>query len=65
MAGRCNACELWRQRHTGQRWVGDGLSARVTGGVTVTKSRSRSLTVGGLGADYRVWTAKGRVFLPF
>ncbi len=50
-------------------WVGDGLSARVTGGVSVAKAGGGTVAlggeVGGLGAHYKVWTVNGRVFWPF
>lgn len=50
-------------------WIGDGLSARVTGGVTVAQSRGGGVALGGelggLGADYKVWSVNGRVFWPF
>jgi hypothetical protein len=50
-------------------WIGDGLSARVTGGVSVAKAGGGTVAVGGevggLGAEYKVWTVNGRVFWPF
>jgi autotransporter-like protein len=49
--------------------IGDGWSARVTGGVAYTAAGGASLSLGGeyggLGAAYKVWTAKVLGTLPF
>ena len=49
--------------------IGDGWSARVTGGVAYTAAGGASLSLGGeyggLGAAYKVWTANARGTLPF
>ena len=50
-------------------WIGDGLSGRVTGGVTAGKTGGGSVAIGGelggLGANYNVWSLNGRVLWPF
>jgi hypothetical protein len=45
----------------------DGWSGRITGGVTRIGSGTLALGVehGGLGADYKLWTASGRLNVPF
>jgi hypothetical protein len=47
----------------------DGLSARATAGLKFTDSRGRTLIlggeVGGLGAEYKVWTGAARLAWPF
>jgi hypothetical protein len=49
--------------------IGDGWSARLTGGVTMTKASGAGVSLGGeyggLGANYEVWSASGRVIWPF
>jgi hypothetical protein len=49
--------------------IGDGWSGRVTGGVTFTQKDGASVALGGeyggFGANYKIWTASGRVFWPF
>jgi hypothetical protein len=49
--------------------IGNGWSARVTGGIAYTTAGGASLSLGGeyggLGADYKVWTASARGSLPF
>jgi hypothetical protein len=49
--------------------IGDGWSGRVTGGVTFTQKGGASVALGGeyggFGANYKIWTASGRVFWPF
>jgi hypothetical protein len=49
--------------------IGNGWSARATGGLAYTTVAGASLSLGGeyggLGADYKVWTASARGSLPF
>ena len=49
--------------------IGTGLSGRVTSGISWTWHGGGTLAVGaeygGLGADYKVWTANGRATWPF
>ncbi|MCK9915212.1 Ig-like domain repeat protein [Microbacteriaceae bacterium K1510] len=49
--------------------IGNGWSARATGGLAYTTAGGASLSLGGeyggLGADYKVWTAAARGTLPF
>jgi hypothetical protein len=49
--------------------IGDGWSARVTGGVNMRVFKVGSLSLGGeysgIGADYKVWTGKARLAVPF
>lgn len=49
--------------------IGDGWSARVTGGVNMRVFTVGSLTLGGeyggIGADYQIWTGKARLSVPF
>lgn len=49
--------------------IGDGWSARLTGGVTMAKAGGPSVSLGGeyggLGANYKVWSANGRLNWPF
>jgi hypothetical protein len=49
--------------------IDNGWSARVTGGIAYTTADGASLSLGGeyggLGADYKVWTANARGSLPF
>lgn len=49
--------------------IGDGLSARVTAGfntrVFTTGSLSLGGEYGGIGADYKLWTGKARLAVPF
>jgi hypothetical protein len=49
--------------------IGNGWSARVTGGLAYTTAGGASLSLGGeyggLGADYKIWTASARGSLPF
>ena len=49
--------------------IADGWSGRVTGGVSVAKAGGGTLALGGeyggLGANYKIWTANGRLFWPF
>ena len=48
--------------------IGNGWSGRVTGGLSATKSGGGTLSLGGelggLGADYKVWTANARALWP-
>jgi hypothetical protein len=50
-------------------WIGDGWSARVTGGVAISGAQGGMLSIGGelggLGADYKVWSVHARVSWPF
>jgi len=49
--------------------IGDGWSARLTGGVTMAKAGGPSVSLGGeyggLGANYKVWSANGQLNWPF
>lgn len=49
--------------------IKDGLSGRLTSGATITDARGMTLAVGGevggLGANYKVWTGNARVNWPF
>jgi Autotransporter beta-domain len=49
--------------------IGDGWSARLTGGVTMAKAGGAAVSLGGeyggLGANYKVWSASGLVSWPF
>ncbi|CAN5129161.1 hypothetical protein BH10PSE10_BH10PSE10_13850 [soil metagenome] len=49
--------------------IGDGLSARVTGGFNTRVFAAGSLTLGGeyggIGADYKLWTGNARLMVPF
>jgi hypothetical protein len=49
--------------------LADGWSGRVTGGVTVAKRGGGTLSLGGeyggLGADYKIWTANARALWAF
>jgi hypothetical protein len=49
--------------------IGDGWSGRVTTGVTLAQPGGGTFVLGGeyggLGANYKVWTANGRVVWPF
>jgi len=49
--------------------IGDGWSARVTGGVAYTAAGGASLSLGGeyggLGASYKIWTGNVRASMPF
>jgi hypothetical protein len=48
--------------------IGDGWSGRATGGVSMAKAGGGTLALGGeyggLGANYKIWTANARVFWP-
>jgi hypothetical protein len=49
--------------------IGDGWSARLTGGVAYTAAGGASLSLGGeyggLGASYKIWTGNVRASMPF
>jgi hypothetical protein len=49
--------------------IGDGWSARVAGGLSMPVLQAGTLSLGGdyggIGADYKVWTGKANVSVPF